>query len=270
MPELPEVETIARRLKQEYSLPGKTIHSATVLWDKTVAIPDASTFCTTLPGLRIDSIGRRGKYLLIELPPYSLLIHLRMSGDIRVEHRADPIEKHDRLVIEFTDQKRLVFNDTRKFGRVWLTTEPQEVLQGLGLEPFDPELTNEVFFKMLQASKRAIKPLLHDQAFLAGLGNIYINEALFLSRIHPLKPANQINANQAGSLLAAIQTVLEKGIEQNGASIDWVYRGGGFQNLFNVYGKKGQPCQVCGTPLEAVQIGQRGSFYCPKCQVLED
>jgi formamidopyrimidine-DNA glycosylase len=189
-----------------------------------------------------------------------------MSGDLRVEPETDPVQKHDRLILHFQDGMRLVFNDTRKFGRVWLASDPEAILADLGPEPLDPGLTDEIFYQRLNRLHRQIKPLLLDQSFLAGVGNIYSDEALHLAGIHPLTPSNQISAPKAASLLAAVREVLEEGIRRNGASIDWVYRGGDFQNHFRVYQRSGEACLTCGTAVERRQIGQRSTHFCPVCQ----
>ena len=225
-----------------------------------------------LIGQNVQTVWRRGKFVVIQFEDQHLLIHLRMSGDLRVEGIRDergnskPLQKHDRLVLEFRDGSRLAFNDTRKFGRAWLTKEPQEVLGKLGAEPLDPALTEAKFHQMVIRRKRQLKPLLLDQTFLAGLGNIYVDEALFLARLHPLQNACLLSEQQSAVLLKAIRNVLRKGIHRNGASIDWVYRGGEFQNEFCVYQRDGQPCPACGTRIERMLVGQRGTHYCPNCQ----
>lgn len=190
-----------------------------------------------------------------------------MSGDLYFEQAGAFAErKHDRLIFYFSDRSRLCFNDARKFGRVWLVDDPQIVFKNLGLEPFDPELNAEKFHTLLRTKKRQIKPLLLDQSFLAGLGNIYTDEALFLAGIHPVTPAHRLTEVQSAGLLCAIREVLNEGIRRNGASIDWVYRGGDFQNYFRVYQRGGEPCPRCGTTLERIVIGQRGTHFCPNCQ----
>jgi len=162
----------------------------------------------------------------------------------------------------------LVLNDTRKFGRVWLVTDPQEVIGGLGPEPFDPSFTVQMLYELLHGRRRQMKPLLLDQHFIAGLGNIYTDEALHFSQVHPLRLSDTISVSEAEKLLYAIRTVLQSGIEHNGASIDWVYRGGSFQNHFRVYDRAGQPCPACGTPIQRIVVGQRGTHFCPTCQVM--
>ena len=136
----------------------------------------------------------------------------------------------------------------------------------LGPEPLDEGLTADDFFTHLHTTRRQLKPLLLDQTFLAGLGNIYTDEALNLAKLHPLTPANSLTQDQAERLLEGIRTVLGDGIARNGASIDWVYRGGEFQNYFRVYQRTGEPCPECGTPIERITVGQRGTHFCPQCQ----
>ena len=175
---------------------------------------------------------RRGKFILVDLAPKTLLIHLRMSGDLRVEEMGQPVQNHDRLILNFEDGARLVFNDTRKFGRVWLVDDPDNVVCRLGPDPFDEDLTPQSFHALLHKRHRRIKPLLLDQNFMAGIGNIYSDEALFRAKIHPLSFSDELETSEAGQLLQAIRDVLLEGIERNGASIDWVYKGGSFQNHF--------------------------------------
>ncbi len=277
MPELPEVETIARFLregsgKSMAGLPGSRIEACQVLWPRALANQPPEEFIRRITGQTINAISRRGKFLVFTLTQDTLLVHLRMSGGMIVENALDesgqalPLRKHDRLVLNFSSGRRLAFNDTRKFGRVWLTENPQEILSGLGPEPLDPHLTGQAFHAMLSKHGRQLKPLLMDQSFLAGLGNIYTDEALHLAKLHPLRQAHQLTPEEAERLLNAIRSVLMEGIRRNGASIDWVYRGGEFQNHFRVYQRTGEACPECGTPIQRLVVGQRGTHICPHCQ----
>ncbi len=275
MPELPEVETIKRALESGgrggQSILGCQIVGADVLWDRTIQTPDVGTFKQRIQGQTIRDVSRRGKFLVIKLDTDTFLVHLRMSGDIRIdsfENHSESLQKHDRLVLKFANQTCFVFNNPRKFGRVWLVSDPQTILGKLGPEPFDPLLTAEVFYARIKQYKRQIKPLLMDQRFIAGLGNIYTDEALHLSGLHPKQLTNFLTFEQSQKLLKFIQSVLEAGIRRNGSSIDWVYRGGEFQNEFRVYGRTGEPCYQCGTAIQRIVIGQRGTHYCPECQKL--
>ncbi|HJR80810.1 MAG TPA: bifunctional DNA-formamidopyrimidine glycosylase/DNA-(apurinic or apyrimidinic site) lyase [Anaerolineales bacterium] len=265
MPELPEVETIARKLRPE--LVGKTILEAQLRWPRTLASPAARKFKEQIKGQTIRDVTRRAKYLILHLSSASLLIHLRMSGDLMIKQGKIRPEKHDRLILRLSGEKSLVFNDTRKFGRVWLTTDPESLLSKLGPEPFSKSFTTQWFYNTLHNKHRQLKPLLLDQTFLAGLGNIYTDEALHIAKVHPLAFSDSITAEQARALRSAIRRVLKEGIRRNGASIDWVYRDGDFQNHFRVYDRAGKPCPVCGTTIERIIVGQRSTHYCPNCQV---
>jgi formamidopyrimidine-DNA glycosylase len=163
-------------------------------------------------------------------------------------------------------QSSLVFNDTRKFGRVWLTEEGETVTGRLGPEPLGSEFTPLWLYTALHRRHRQLKPLLLDQTFLAGLGNIYTDEALHKAKLHPRALSDSVTPKQAGKLHAAIQTILKEAIRRNGASFDWVYRGGEFQNHFRVYGREGLACPVCGTTILRLVVGQRGTHICPNCQ----
>jgi len=270
MPELPEVQSIVSNLKNgtinHPPLIGLKIIAAQLFWPRTLAIPDPEEFTTRVVGQRIDEIGRRGKFVVISLDQETLLFHLRMSGDLMVEATDAPIAPHHRLVFDLENNLRLSFNDPRKFGRVWLTPQPEIVLGGLGPEPLEERFTTQEFYQRLTVYRRQLKPLLLDQSFLAGLGNIYTDEALHRARLHPLVCADTLSFGEAETLLQSIRSVLQEGIQRNGASIDWVYRGGEFQNYFRVYQRTGEPCFNCSTPIQRLVIGQRGTHYCPNCQ----
>lgn len=276
MPELPEVETIVRSLRNGGQFGPSVLHrrvdAAYVDWARTIAEPDMDSFKGLILGRHIETVTRRGKYIVMYLNEGYLLIHLRMSGDLRVEKAYDesgneiPFRKHDRVVLNFGDSYRLAFFNPRKFGRMWLTDDLEHLLGSLGPEPLEETLSEKQFFAMLQRHHRQIKPLLMDQAFLAGMGNIYTDEALFAAGIHPLTGSNQLTEAQAAVLLAEIRHVLQEGIRRNGSSIDWAYRGGEFQNEFQVYQRTGESCPVCSTPIERMVVGQRGTHFCPHCQ----
>lgn len=266
MPELPEVETFVRSLRPE--LVGRTILAANLLWKRTLAAPSPPEFAGQITGQKINGLTRRAKYLHLELTGLHLFIHLRMSGDLCMRPLPHTPAPHDRLILELSDGRALIFNDARKFGRAWLTAHPEDVTGHLGPEPFDPAFTPEVLHANLHQRRRQMKALLLDQGFLAGLGNIYTDEALHLSGVHPLRLSDTISPAEAEGLHQAIQTVLLTGIKNNGASIDWVYRGGNFQNYFRVYGRAGQPCPVCGTAIKRIVASQRGTHFCPNCQVI--
>lgn len=266
MPELPEVETFVRQLKP--ALVGKTILAADLRWNRTLAMPSPKKFREQITSQKIMAVSRRAKYLNIQLKDFNLIIHLRMSGDLSIKNSTIRPEKHDRLIIKLSGNKSLIFNDTRKFGRVWLTANSDEVLGKLGPEPFSKEFTAQWLHTALHNKKRQLKPLLLDQTFLAGLGNIYTDEALHMAKLHPVAASDSVTAQQAEALHAAIRKVLKAGIRRNGASIDWAYRGGQFQNYFRVYDREGTACVVCGTQIQKIIVGQRGTHVCPHCQTV--
>lgn len=271
MPELPEVETIARKLKTgEIDSPriiGEEIKSIDVLWERTLAVPSVLKAKTTLMGRSIHDVSRRGKFIIIDMDQVYLLIHLRMSGDLLVVTPGKSIDiSHRRFELHFVSGMDLIFNDPRKFGRVWLVNDPADVTGKIGPEPLEESFSPELFHEMLLKKKRQLKPLLMDQTFLAGMGNIYTDEALYLARLHPLRVASSLSENESHALHQAIRSVLNEGIARNGASIDWVYRGGDFQNHFRVYQRKGEPCRRCGMSIDKILVGQRGTHFCPACQ----
>jgi formamidopyrimidine-DNA glycosylase len=301
MPELPEVETVARRLREGLGAPalvGRTIQSARVLWPREVGNMDAQRFEHEVAGLRVREISRHGKYLILTLEPVgqaglgdsdggqawracptggeasgqawracptlSLLVHLRMSGRLDVVPQAEAFTKHARVVWLLDDDLALRFDDARKFGRVWLAGDPGEVTGRLG--PDALQMSCEAFVASIRKKRGALKPVLLDQSFIAGVGNIYADESLHLAHLHPKRLADTLSEPEAAALYAAIQRVLTAGIAANGASFDWVYPGGHFQENFKVYGMTGKPCAGCGQPIERILVGQRSTHFCPACQ----
>ena len=276
MPELPEVETIIHRLREgtreQPPVPGRIIHSVEVTWDRIIAEPDAKSFKPLLTGKEILDVQRRAKYLHFPLSEGHLIAHLRMSGDMRMEPRRTqaeqkiPVKDYDRVILNFEGNWRLTFSSIRKFGRMWYLENPQCLFGDLGPEPLSETFTPDRLYQMLQAHSRQIKPLLMDQHFLAGLGNIYTDESLFRAKIHPLRQSDSLSIGETHRLYHAIQNTLREGIINFGASLDWIYRGGQFQNTFKVYQRDGEPCLVCGTTIEKITVGQRGTHVCPNCQ----
>ncbi len=264
MPELPEVETIVNRLRAD--LTGREILRADLLWDRTLATPKPAFFKKNIVGQSISTVKRRGKYIVLPLSMDTLLIHLRMSGDILLREEGIPIHKHDRLILHFDNEHYLAFSNMRKFGRVWFTPTPEDILGKLGPEPLDDAFTAQILYEKLQRHKGHIKPLLLNQKFIAGMGNIYTDEALHLADLHPLAKSDLIKRTQAQILWRSIRKVLMEGIKRNGTSIDWIYRGGDFQNYLQVYGRQDAPCFKCGTPIRKIIVGQRGTHFCPRCQ----
>ncbi len=276
MPELPEVETIIRRLrngtKTHPPVTGHVIQSVKITWDQIITEPDPDSFRENLIGKEIIDAQRRGKFLHFPLSKGHLIAHLRMSGDMRMEERITlkgellPPDKYDRVILNFESAYRLAFNNIRKFGRIWYVENPQTLFGDLGPEPLSENFSANQFYDMLHSHSRQIKPLLMDQGFLAGLGNVYTDESLFWAKIHPLRQSDSLSKKEAKKLFDSIQSVLKLGIQRFGASIDWIYRGGEFQNSFKVYQREGEPCPTCGTTIEKIRVGQRGTHFCPKCQ----
>ena len=281
MPELPEVETIVRKLRNgepvERGLPvyptpiGHVITAAWTNWPR-AAYPSAAAITRQLPGRRIESIGRRGKYIVFTLstPLVStfLLIHLKMSGRLDVLQKGAPRDKHTHFVFTLDNGYVLCFNDARKFGRVYFVHDPKEVTGKLGPEPLDPAFTLKAFRQLIADKSGALKPLLLDQTFVAGIGNIYADEALWRAELHPLRRAKTLSSDEVAALHRGIRTALADGIRHEGAAIDWVYPEGNYQDHFRAYGRTGEPCRRCRTLIQRIVVGQRGTHFCPTCQPL--
>ncbi|MDD9956905.1 MAG: bifunctional DNA-formamidopyrimidine glycosylase/DNA-(apurinic or apyrimidinic site) lyase [Anaerolineaceae bacterium] len=270
MPELPEVEMVARGLR--VPLTGRRVTGLWSDWPRVMHSPEQQEFAARIDGQVFRAIDRRGKYLLCALDSETLIVHLRMTGKLYVaadEERLDADRwMHFRLQLDGGQQLR--FSDARKFGRVWLTTDPGSVIGALGPEPLSRQFTSRRLRGRLAARGRAIKPLLLDQGFLAGVGNIYADEALHRARIHPLRPANSLDQAEATALHRALRAALRAGIQHEGASINWYRKpdgsSGDSQSYFRVYGRAGQPCPRCGAAVEKTVVAQRGTHFCPRCQ----
>jgi formamidopyrimidine-DNA glycosylase len=189
-----------------------------------------------------------------------------MSGDLFLRPAESQVEDYVHSTFQLDNGWELRFSDARKFGRVYWTKDPGDVLESLGPEPLDESFTVEIFKQSLLQRQRQLKPLLLDQTFLAGMGNIYVDEALYRARLHPLRKSDSLTSPEIERLWESIRTSLFEGIRHNGASIDWVYRGGDYQNHFLVYQQEGNPCEKCGTSIRRTVVGQRGTYYCPDCQ----
>jgi formamidopyrimidine-DNA glycosylase len=264
MPELPEVETIVRGLQGP--LLGRTFEAVEVTWRNSVR-PSPTIVCQRLPGKRIEHLSRRGKYLRFDLSDgYVMFIHLKMSGDLLVEPLSTPRHPHVRTIFRLDNGHELRFKDPRKFGRVFLTTDPAEVVGHLGPEPLATEFSLPAFETRLKGRRGCLKALLLKQDFVAGIGNIYADESCFHARINPLRRAENLSADERRRLFKAVRKVLRRGIMLKGSSFDAVYRGGEFQDHFAVYGRTGEPCRVCRTPVRRTLVGQRSTHYCPTCQ----
>lgn len=272
MPELPEVETVVRGLRGP--LAGRTITGVTYDWPGGLVTPDGPLFSARLAGQPVRGIDRRGKYIVIRLDPDTLIIHLKMTGRLYVVPDAE--EQHaDRWVhfrFQLDNGHQLRFSDARKFGRVYLVEDAARVTGALGPEPLEADFTLDVFRDRLSRRGGLIKPLLLNQTFLAGMGNIYVDEALFLSQLHPLRRASTLSEDEIVRLYGAIRQVLQDGIRREGASVNWYRKPdgtkGSAQDGLNVYGHAGDPCVRCGQPVIRIVVGQRGTHLCPVCQSL--
>lgn len=276
MPELPEVETIKRTL--EPLLLGETITQAELYLEKALKLASPQQFKSAVEGAVISKLLRRGKHLIIRIDKgYDLIFHLRMTGRLLYMKQDEELPKHTTAVFWLADEKKLVFGDVRKFGTIHLTPagEWEEVssLKGIGVEPLGAYFTLDYFTQGL-AKKTKIKALLLDQTFIAGLGNIYVDESLFRAGIHPERPANSLSKAEAKRLHKAVRETVELGVKHRGTSVsdylDGLGQRGEFQNLLAVYRKRGEACPSCGAPIERIKVGGRSSHYCPNCQAGKD
>lgn len=270
MPELPEVESTVLYLRSR--LPGRTITDVTVRWPRSIATPPAAQFRQLLLGRQFGRIERRGKFIVMHMHHTArkpaatyLLIHLRMSGYLEFHSVSDTPGKHDQVIVSLDDQSTLNFHDTRKFGRMWLVTDPAEVTAGLGAEPLEPDFSWEALRKILGAHRGRIKSLLLNQRLLAGVGNIYADEALWSAGIHPLTPGHRVSAQKVRLLHAALRKILRRAIARHGTDAgDRVVKGGRYRP--KVYQRQGKRCLRCGTYIRKITVAQRGTHICLKCQ----
>jgi formamidopyrimidine-DNA glycosylase len=270
MPELPEVETIVRELRPQ--LTGRTITGVQNDWPNQINRPFLEQFRTRVSGRAILQINRRGKYLHFQLDGGEhLIIHLKMSGQLSVVDRMEPADKYVHTSFQLDDGNELRFRDVRKFGKVYLVQDPGEILEKLGPEPLTPEFTPEWLCGALKERQRLLKPLLLDQTFIAGIGNIYADESLHRAGILPIRLSNSLSDEECQQLHSAIQETLAKAITHSGSSIDSVYvrpdgSSGEMQTELMVYGREGEACYRCGQAIVKEAIGGRGSHYCLNCQ----
>jgi formamidopyrimidine-DNA glycosylase len=274
MPELPEVQTIVDDLNAS-RLTGSQIRTASVFWERTVHGMTAAAFCGKIKNRRINAIRRRGKYIVIHLEnDTSLLIHLRMSGRLILTRTDNCRDKHEHVWLTFTDGRRLRFHDTRKFGRMYLVDDSETILKKLGPEPLDPGFTAKKLAARLQKHRRLLKPLLLDQAFVAGLGNIYVDEALWAARLHPCRISNALDAGEMKQLHRTIRLALRRGLKNLGTSLGTgeanfysvARRPGRNKDELKVFRRNGRPCARCRTTIERIIVGQRSTHICPECQ----
>lgn len=275
MPELPEVETVRKTL--ESLVNGKVIKDVSIFWPKMVKQPiEIEQFVDALRGQSILEIARRGKFLIFYTEDYALISHLRMEGKYGVYSSELPVEKHTHAIFSFTDGSEMRYKDVRKFGTFHLFRKGSEFkeppLLGLGPEPFSEEFTISDLKAKLVKTNRKIKPTLLDQKVLVGLGNIYVDEALFRANIHPERIASTLSDKELATLHKEIITTLSEAVEKGGSTIRSYINSQGqigmFQLELYVYGRQNEPCKKCGSVLEKTVVGGRGTHFCPTCQIL--
>lgn len=273
MPELPEVETVRRTLTG--LIVGKTIQSVTVSLPRIIQRPDdIRRFEMELAGHRILDVGRRGKFLRIVMDGLVLVSHLRMEGRYGLYKSSEPVEKHTHVIFHFTDGTELRYKDVRQFGTMHLFLPGEEFIHKplvkLGLEPLEEAFTADAFRQAIAGRKTKIKPALLNQEYVVGLGNIYVDEALFRAGIHPEHPANSLTEEQLDKLYTAIISTLTEAVEAGGSSIKSYVNGQGemgmFQHSLRIYGRQGESCTECGQLIEKTVVGGRGTHFCPNCQ----
>jgi formamidopyrimidine-DNA glycosylase len=274
MPELPEVQTIVDDLDRE-GIPGCTIVRAQVYWPRTVADLSPDIFLSTIKNKAVVRIYRRAKFIVFELNgPWHLIVHLRMTGRFMLKQPKEPRTGHVHVSLDLDDDRTLWFHDTRKFGRFYLVDDPSRILGALGPEPLDDQFTATRLAERMNGRKRQVKPLLLDQTFLAGLGNIYVDEALWTACVHPLRHAGSLSAKEIGALHRAIRRVLRNGLKNNGTTLGsgqnnfYSIRanGGSNKDSLNVFRRTGTPCPRCNRAIERIMVGQRSTHLCRYCQ----
>lgn len=274
MPELPEVETVVRDLRRE-QLVGRRILEATVHWPRTIATPAATALPSRLRGQSVSAVTRRAKYIAIALSGgETLFIHLRMSGGLRFAAHTLPRNKHEHVILHLDDGRDLRYHDPRKFGRWHLVADPATITGELGPEPLEAAFTSAILGRQLAGHARMLKPLLLDQHIVAGLGNIYVDEALWAASLHPCRRSDSLKPAELHALHAAIRAVLRRGIRSKGTTL-----GRGASNFYSVAGRRGrnqdglsvfrrtgEPCPRCHHTVTRLIVGQRSTHICPNCQ----
>lgn len=269
MPELPEVETVVRTL--EHLIQGRQIQEIHIIYPN-IVVDELDDFIQQLKGQHFKKFKRRGKYLIFEMDDVLLVTHLRMEGKFYVKKWDEPLDRHTHLSFLLDENQRLDYNDTRKFGRMELMSLDTQLehFKKLGPEPFS-DAFNEAYIQQACKGKNiALKTMLMDQSFVAGIGNIYADEVCFAMKLHPLFKVSRLTKAQRSKLIEEIRRILSKAIEAGGSTIRSYTSSLGVNGLFQlqieVYGKQGQPCICCGTKIQKIKVNQRGSCFCPKCQ----
>lgn len=271
------MQTIVNDLKAA-RLEGKTIDGAKVFWTRTIAEPSARAFCSRIKGQTITAIRRRGKFIVFEFTNgMNLLLHLRMSGRLHLVAPDLCRIEHEHVILSLEGRQQLRFHDTRKFGRFYLTLDAHKILGRLGPEPLAAGFTQSVLAQRLRLRRRRLKPLLLDQTFIAGLGNIYVDEALWESKIHPCRVAASLTETEVRALHRAIPRVLRRGLKNLGTSLGTgktsfysiAKHQGRNRDRLKVFRRTGRPCPRCGVHIQRLIVGQRSTHICPLCQVSE-
>ncbi len=273
MPELPEVETIVADLRPH--LAGRTIVRCELRFPSIVRYPEPEAFADSITGLRIEAVGRRGKFILIALGGGRLLVvHLGMSGHLRLVGADTEIANHTHVILDLDDGRQLRYIDPRRFGRLLLGTEDELIASGtlprLGPEPIDPAFDADELYRRFRRRRAPLKALLLDQAMVAGVGNIYADESLHRAKLRPDRAAGSLSRKSVRRLHESLRDSLEVAIKNRGSSVD-TYRDawgevGGQQEMLLVYGRGGEPCFTCGRPLSIVRIAGRSTVFCRRCQ----
>ncbi|HEX5478130.1 MAG TPA: bifunctional DNA-formamidopyrimidine glycosylase/DNA-(apurinic or apyrimidinic site) lyase [Dehalococcoidia bacterium] len=275
MPELPEVETVRRDL--ERLVLGRTITGCRIAEDapRLVQLVPPDEFCRELAGRRIDGLRRRGKYLIVDLDDgRAWVMHRRMSGNVLYRLASAPPDDYTRAVFPLDNGYELRWTDLRKFGTMWLVEDATMVMESLGPEPLEAAFTPEVLYERAHRRSAPIKSVVLDQTVVAGMGNLYTDEALHYAGIHPLRPANKLKRADYARLHAGILQALRMGIDARGSSLGTTLRDhinvdgvpGENQRTVQAYGREGEPCYRCGTAMRRIKVGGRSSVFCPKCQ----
>jgi len=270
MPELPEVETIKNELSPHIT--GHCITGVTLFWEGIVRQPSVEEFCSRIIGQKLTGVARRGKYLILSLTSgEKLIVHLRMTGSLLIK----PPPKYTRAIIHLDNGTNIYFRDPRKLGAMWLVEDKNCIVGKLGPEPLEADFTPQVLAQRLNNRIAPVKAILCDQTFIAGIGNMYADEALFTARIHPLRSGKSLSQDEIERLHCAIQQVLWAAIGNKGASVNTYFRPDGTMGTAHFQFKvahrlSGNCCPVCSTLIDRIAVRNRGTYFCPQCQPKKD
>lgn len=273
MPELPEVETVKRTLTEQ--IVGRTVTGITIIQPSVIRCPAPAGFTQSIIGKKVQGIRRRGKYLILNLSDdYTMVVHLRMTGQFTVAERETPIKKHTHVIFDLDDGRHLRFWDQRRFGCIWLVTKGAldriGGLMTLGPEPLEEGFTIDILTKAVSNRQARIKGILLDQHVVAGIGNIYADEILYNSAIHPERTGASLTMDEIARLFTSIKYILAQGVEHRGTSfsdyVDGRGQKGSHQNYLKVYQQVGKICERCQAKIERIKQGGRSAYHCPGCQ----